>query len=139
MPAYFGHWVGTTNSAFKKEITDLKTLGLEFRAAITFRLGEEIARKSGLAVDIYEPGKISELYLSLAEAEIKSHPKVLIEKMNALDFMIFTFEDYEIALSNSIAPNRIIKVIPQGNEFGRILKQKKAAAHSMLGGRNWED
>ena len=43
MPAYFGHWVGAiNNSDFKKEITDLKTLGQEFREAITWRLGEEM-------------------------------------------------------------------------------------------------
>ena len=140
MPAYFGHWVGAiNNSDFKKEITDLKTLGQEFREAITWRLGEEIAGNLGLDKGIYEFGKINELYVRLAESEIKNHPKVLIEKMNSLDFMSFTFEDYQIVLSNSIAPDRIIKVIPQGNEFGRVLKRKKAAANNRLRGGSWED
>jgi hypothetical protein len=59
--------------------------------------------------------------------------------MNSLDFMAYTFEDYQIVLSNSIAPNRIIKVLPQGNEFGRVLKQKKAAAINRLRKGDWED
>jgi hypothetical protein len=133
MPAYFGHWVGATNNSdFKKEITDLKTLGKEFRDVIAWRLGEEIARNSSLDKGIYEFEKINELYLTLAENEIKNHPKVLIEKMNSLDFMSFAFEDYQIVLSNSITSDRIIKVIPQGNEFGRVLKPKKVAADNRL-------
>lgn len=140
MPAYFGHWIGATNkSDFKKEITDLKTLGLEFREVITWRLGEEIARNSGLDKGIYEFEKINELYMGLADTEIKNHPNVLIEKMNSLDFMSYAFEDYQVVLSNSIAPDRIIKVIPQGNEFGRILKQKKVAANNRFHEGRWED
>jgi hypothetical protein len=100
---------------------------------------EEIARNSGLDKGIYEFEKINELYLTLAETEIKNHPKVLIEKMNSLNFMSFAFEDYQIVLSNSITSDRIIKVIPQGNEFGRILKRKKAADNNRLHEGGWED
>jgi hypothetical protein len=67
MPAYFGSWIGATSkSDFEKEITDLKTLGHEFKEVITWRLGEEIARNSGLDKGIYDFGKINELYVTLA-------------------------------------------------------------------------
>ena len=39
--------------------------------------------------------------------------------------MTYTFEDYQIVLSQSIHPNRIIKIIPQGDEFGRVKRIKK--------------
>ena len=39
--------------------------------------------------------------------------------------MSFTFEDYQIVLSNSISSDRILKVLSQGNEFGKVLKQQK--------------
>jgi hypothetical protein len=90
-------------------------------------MGEEIARKSNLDHGIYDHEKITELYLSLAEKEITKRPKALTERMNSLSFMTFAFEDYQIVLSNSISSDRILKVIPQGNEFGRVLKRQKAA------------
>jgi hypothetical protein len=49
----------------------------------------------------------------------------LNEKLNDLDFMTFAFEDYQIVLTNSIPADRIIKLIPQGDEFGRVKRLKK--------------
>lgn len=45
--------------------------------------------------------------------------------MKNLNFMSYAFEDYQIVLSHSITPDRIIKILPQGDEFGRILKRRK--------------
>ncbi len=39
--------------------------------------------------------------------------------------MTHTLEDYQIVLSHSISPERIIKILPQGNEFGKVLRRKK--------------
>lgn len=125
MPAYFGHWIGATNrDDFKKEITSLKTLGAEFRQTILWRLGEEFAKKSNLDA-IYDHEKQSELFLKLAELEIQKSPKTLTEKTADLDFMTFALEDYQIVLTNSISSDRILKVLPQGNEFGRVTRMRK--------------
>ncbi len=132
MPAYFGSWVGaTTRDDFKKEISNLKILGIEFRQNILFRLGEEIAGRSNLGKEISNGYEKNKLYVDLAESEIKKSPGVLADKMNTLGFMTYVFEDYQIVLSQSIPPDRIIKVLPQGNEFGRVLKRQKATTIKM--------
>lgn len=126
MPAYFGHWIGATNrDNFHKEIIDLKTLGNEFRQTILWRLGEEIARKENLDNNIYDYEIRNELYMKLAELELEKSPKTLSEKMKDNDFMTFTLEDYQIVLTKSISSDRIIKVLPQGDEFGRTIRQRK--------------
>ncbi len=126
MPAYFGHWIGATNrDDFKKEITNLKTLGTEFRQTVLWRLGEELARKSNLGNDIYDHEKQTELFLKLAELEIQKSPKTLTEKTADIDFMTFALEDYQIVLTKSISSDRILKVLPQGDEFGRVTRLRK--------------
>jgi len=125
MPAYFGHWIGATSrDDFKKGITSLKELGAEFRQTILWRLGEELAKKSNLDA-IYNHEKQSELFLKLAELEIQKSPKALTEKTADLDFMTFALEDYQIVLTNSISSNRILKVLSQGDEFGRVTRLRK--------------
>jgi hypothetical protein len=126
LPAYFGNWIGATNKDnFKKEITDIKRLGVEFRDTILGRLGEELAKKLNVGSDIYDYEKQAKLFLKLAEQEIQQSPKTLTERFNELGFMMNALEDYQIVLSHSIAPDRIIRVIPQGDEFGRVTRLKK--------------
>ncbi len=126
LPAYFGHWIGATNNQkFKKEIDSLKKLGCEFKETLIWRLGEEIAEKENLGKDIFDYDKRKELYFSLAEKEIQKSPNLIVDKLNNLDFMTYTLEDYQIVLSNSIPANRIIKIIPQGDEFGKVTRLKK--------------
>lgn len=126
LPAYFGHWIGATNKDnFKKEITNLKELGKEFKNTIIWRLGEEIARSENINDNIFDYEKRTELYTKLVEKELEKNPNVLNEKLNNLDFMTYSLEDYQIVLSNSISADRIIKLIPQGDEFGRIKRIKK--------------
>ncbi|MCF6403064.1 hypothetical protein L3C95_09280 [Chitinophaga filiformis] len=116
LPASFRHWVGDRNL----NITDLKTLEAEYRQTVLWRIGEQIAADKSL-----EDWKHHEKFMPLAEAALKDDPGILQEHMRSFGFMGFTFEDYEIILSSAIPANRIIKVIPQGNEFGRVLKQQK--------------
>lgn len=126
LPAYFGHWIGATNrDIFKKEITTVKQLGAEFNETIIWRLGEMLAQQADLGYDIYDNEKRMELYLRLAEEEIAKSPKALINRLNDLNFMTFVLEDYQIVLTNSIPADRIVKVIPQGDEFGRVQRLKK--------------
>jgi hypothetical protein len=44
---------------------------------------------------------------------------------NDLGFMTFALEDYQVVLSHSIPVDRIVKIIPQGDEFGRVRRLKK--------------
>ncbi len=126
LPAYFGHYIGATNQDdFKKEITVLKTLGSEFRQSILLRLGEQIARKSNIDKDIFDYEKRTELYMKLALFEIEKSPKKLTKKMIDNDFMTLALENYQIVLTKSISSDRILKILPQGDEFGRIIRQKK--------------
>lgn len=123
MPAYFGHWIGaTTKTEFDKEIKSTKQLGDEFRQTILWRLGEEIARKNQLDKDIFDWEEREKLYLKLATENIEREPKNLL---NDKDLLSFTLEDYQIVLSNSIPAKRIMKIIPQGNEYGKILRKEK--------------
>ncbi|MDF2188536.1 hypothetical protein [Paraflavitalea sp. CAU 1676] len=126
LPAYFGHWIGATNrDIFKKEIKTVKQLGVEFKNNITWRLGEMLARQANLGNDIYDFDQRSELHLKLAEQEIAKSPKSLADKLNDLDFMTFALEDYQIVLTNSVPADRIVKLIPQGDEFGRVKRLKE--------------
>lgn len=128
-PAYFGHWIGTTNRhRFTKEITSLRQLGIEFRTAALQKLGQIIAWKDGLDRKIYDYDKQTELYLKLAEQELEQSSGSLVNQLADLDFMTLTLEDHQLVLSHSIPAKRIIKVIPQGDEFGRVLRSKKRTA-----------
>ncbi|MBS1752803.1 MAG: hypothetical protein IT212_10810 [Bacteroidia bacterium] len=126
LPAYFGHWIGATNrDTFKKEITTVKQLGKEFKETIIWRLGEMIAQQANLGTDIYDYEKRNELYFKLAEQEINKSPRALADKLNDLDFMTFALKDYQVVLTHSIPADRIVKLIPQGDEFGRVQRLKK--------------
>ena len=126
LPAYFGHWIGATNrDTFKKEITSVKQLGKEFRETITWRLGEILAQQANLGNGIYDHDKQTELYLRLAEQEIAKSSNALADKLNDLGFMTFALEDYQVVLTNSIPADRIIKLIPHGDEFGKVKRRRK--------------
>jgi hypothetical protein len=126
LPAYFRLWIGATNRHhFNKEITDLKTLSKQYREILLQLMGEEIARTNNLDTCVYDYETLNKLYSELAHKEISNNTTALTEKQNSVDFMSYTLEDYQIVLSQSISADRIIKILPQGNEFGRVLRQKK--------------
>jgi hypothetical protein len=120
-PAYFGHWIGsTTKEEFKKPIKSLNQLGKVFREEIIWRIGETISIANGITgYDSYKN------YQKVGEETIAGNAKEFIKYYNDLDFMNYTLEDYQIVLSNSIVAKRIISVIPQGNEFGKVLRIQK--------------
>ncbi|MBL0287599.1 MAG: hypothetical protein IPQ19_09370 [Bacteroidetes bacterium] len=63
--------------------------------------------------------------MRLALIEIEQTPKTLSDKMVDNDFMTFALEDYQIVLTKSISSKRILKILPQGEEFGRIIRLRK--------------
>ena len=126
MPAYFGYWMGaTTRDDFDKKITDIKKLTAEYRATVLSRLGEQIGSKINAGRGIFDGEKLWQIYDQLAETEIAKSPKALTDSFNNLGLMTHTLEDYQIVLSHSISPDRIIKILPQGNEFGKVLRRRK--------------
>lgn len=42
-----------------------------------------------------------------------------------LDFMTLALEDYQLVLTTSIPIDRIVKLIPQGDKFGRLQRLRK--------------
>jgi hypothetical protein len=126
MPAQFGHWVGaTTKDDYVKEIATVKQLGLLFRETMVFRLGEVIATDRNIGNDIVDSDTVNILFMHLGEEALQQSPNLLAEKRNDLGFMTHALEDYQISLSKSISPDRIIKVLPQGDEFGKVIRLKK--------------
>lgn len=126
LPAYFGIWIGATNrDDFAKKITTMKQLKEQFKHIITWRLGELLAQKADLEKDIVDHEKRTELYQNLVAQEIKNNPRIFISALNDLDFMRYTLDDYQIVLTHSIPADRIIKLIPQGTEFGRVKRLKE--------------
>lgn len=63
--------------------------------------------------------------IQVANSKIDSGIVTHAELRNDLDFMKYAFTDYQIVLSNSIAPNRIMKIISDRNEYGKILHKNK--------------
>jgi hypothetical protein len=69
---------------------------------------------------------ILEMYLEMAKAEIENNPVLFNESSNSDEFLEKTFSDWQIILTRAISPNRIIKIVSDRNEYGRVLyKQKK--------------
>lgn len=123
LPAYSGTWINaTTKDVFDKEITDIKTLEKEYRNIILWRMAEEIVHKE-CDTHIFENIKI--VYEALLQNNKQSYIKHFNECMKSCDFMEYTFEDYQIVLSSSVPASRIIKIIPQHRDFGKIIRLKK--------------
>jgi hypothetical protein len=67
-------------------------------------------------IDFYEIGR--EL--------IEKQPDVYKDALSDALFLEYILEDHQIVLSKSIAANRILKIIPPAEEFGRVIyKQNK--------------
>jgi len=122
LPAYFGHWIGTTSKdKFDKPILSLKHLKTEFRENLLFRAGAAYMEEKGFLTSV---GDFEKDFIKIAKTEIKDRKK-LKELISEVGLVLFTFEDYQIVLSNSIPASRIIKVISDGSETGRQRRRKK--------------
>lgn len=122
MPACFSHWIGhTTKDSFTKEIKSIKDLTKTFRETLVWRM-------AAITLHRKHPGRsitheeIDELSVRLLKADSTIS---LNRDLQSFDLRSFAFDDHQIVLSHSISSKRIIKVLPQGNEHGRILKRYK--------------
>jgi len=120
LPAYYGHFMGaTTKEKFEKPIKSLLELGQELQNTIIWRIGERTSWGTA-------ERKINEIdYLRLGREEIQKRPETYKETLKDAAFMGFILEDYQIVLTKSIEANRIIRVIPPNEEFGRVLYKNK--------------
>lgn len=127
-PVSFGSWVWRDfTKKIKFDIKNEKQLAQQFKETLLFRIGEAIAYNSPSCNEIHSKENVHELFLKMGEDAVAQDPKLWVDKLNDLDFMTYTFDDYEIILPNSIPAKRIIKVIPLRNEFGKVLKKQKMA------------
>ena len=120
LPAYFGHFMGaTTKDKFEKPIKTLVELGNEIQHTIIWRIGESTIRNTAdwLRNDID--------YIKLGREELSKRPDLYKETLTDTAFMEYILEDYQIVLTKSITANRIIRVVPPTEEFGRILYKNK--------------
>ncbi|HLP19184.1 MAG TPA: hypothetical protein VK174_02720 [Chitinophagales bacterium] len=122
MPACFSHWIGnTTKDSFTKEIKSIKELTNAFRETLVWRMAETtLHRKHPDRLITHED--IDKLSARLMKADSTIS---LNRELQSYDLRSFAFDDHQIVLSHSIPAKRIIKVLPQGNEHGRILKRYK--------------
>lgn len=119
-PVYFGHFAGaTTKDKFEKSIRTLHDLGNRIKDTIIWRIGERTLWDSAerLRNDID--------YLSVGREEILKNPNVYKETLADAAFMEYILEDYQIVLTNSVKADRIIRVIPPMEDFGRVLYKNK--------------
>lgn len=116
MPAYFGDWLGATNNdKFEKNIKSLKSLKLQYRANFLSKLGQSL-----LYYDKEYFKLTDEDFIAKAEIELKKESQKLSEILMDTEFLNWSMEHLQIVISNSIKPNRIIKVVGQGDKTGRI-------------------
>ncbi|NBD25409.1 hypothetical protein GT019_16120 [Paenibacillus sp. T1] len=119
LPAYFGHFMGaTTRDTFEKPINSLADLGKELQDTIIWRIGER---------SIWNTGEWRHDLdcLAIGREELQKRPGLYKETLTDAALMEYILEDNQIVLSQSIAANRIIRVIPPGEEFGRVLYKNK--------------
>lgn len=57
--------------------------------------------------------------------ELKKNPAAMNEYMKDIELMKYALEEIQMRLSGSIPASRIIKVIPFGDEHGRVLRKRK--------------
>lgn len=123
LPAYFGHYMGaTTKDPFEKPIKTLKELGEEIQHTIIWRIGENTIRNTAWPSNDFD-------YIKLGREELNKRPELYNETLTDAAFMEYIFEDCQIVLTKSIAANRIIRVIPPTEQFGRILHRNKKERH----------
>jgi hypothetical protein len=75
------------------------------------------------SIDEYEP--LIDVFIKTGRNELQQNPKLLKETLNDSEFLENAFSDWQIILSKSISPYRIIKIISNRDEYGKVLHKKK--------------
>ena len=122
LPAAFSHWL---HSAAEKPLTSIAQIQAEFESAILFRIGQ---RHFGYSLEADR--KHSDDYERVGKELVAQNPQLYIEALDGdPEFLRYIFEDYQLVLSRSIAPRRILRVLAGGNDYGRnIARQKRENA-----------
>lgn len=123
----------------EKPIETIGELGLKYRSLIALRLSqfltEDFSRQECSTMDLCgfkqlippEWGEEADQY---AEKLLTEAPRDVVQKLkNDSNFMTYVFENYQLVLSRSIAPQRILRVISAGNESGRTRVRKNKEKH----------
>lgn len=115
-PAYYGHFIGhTTGDRAEKPVKTLTELGIEIQNTIIWRIGERAIWND---TEIHSNDQD---FLQLGKEEMKKNPEIYKETLTDAVFMEYILEDCQIVLTKSINANRITRVIPPAEEFGRVL------------------
>jgi hypothetical protein len=123
LPAAFSDW---RHGPEDKPLNSIAQVKAEFESAIMFRFGAWYFDHSRLEASL----KPHDLDLPDHEArgrEIAAqNPERYLEALNGNPkFMENVFANYQIVLSRAISPDRILRVIPGGNDYGRNIARKK--------------
>jgi hypothetical protein len=121
LPASFGDWLSRKYGGLDKEITSIAQIEAELEKAILFRIGE---RQFGFTPD---GGYNHTLDMEkLGREMVTARPALYLETLNGdPGFLEYIFANYEIILSRSIAPSRIMHILSGGNDYGRNVMRKK--------------
>lgn len=122
LPATFSHWCG---GAFDKPLTTLNALTTAYRDTVLFRIGE---RAQGYTPQTLLHTPVESL-TAFARMLIDENPQLWTRTLTEdPQFLHYIFEDYQLVLSHSIAPQRILKVIsdryPSGSQIARHHKYR---------------
>jgi hypothetical protein len=121
MPAIFCHWAqdrdGTTPGFPIKTIDELKA---DIRKYFLWFVGFYWYKAKD---NVYVEPTYEEI-MERAYSVMKEDNKLFRSKLKSANDMDFIFEDTQIVLSRSIAPERIIKVLSGSGESGRIISRK---------------
>jgi hypothetical protein len=121
-PARFGH------CGARSVYSSLAELESAYRDTIMYHIAERFGGPvfDELYSDAKTPEEADELIRStfnqICEADPGVYNRVLANSPGSMEFI---FEDYEIVLSQSIAPGPIFKVIPGGGQSGRQIARKR--------------
>ena len=107
LPASFGHW---GHGAEEKPLTSLAQIAAAFDSAIFFRIGERY-----LGYDLETSIKYGHQYEQIGREMVARQPQLYREILrDDSEFLQYIFEDYQLVLSHSIAPKRILRVVCNG-------------------------
>jgi len=121
LPAYFGHWIGATSrDTFNKPILSVKELRDEYSDNLLFRVAERLVFEQ----EIPTTSELAYQLVEVAKQQIRGDEKAK-KLLHDLSIKTFALEDIQIVLSNSISPDRIVKVISDGTDTGRVRRRKK--------------
>lgn len=108
LPAAFGHWA---HDADIKPLTSLAQIEAEFENTILFRIGE---RHFDYSIEAHV--KYGHQFEQIGREIVARQPNLYREILHGdSEFLQYVFEDYQLVLSHSIAPKRIIQIVINGN------------------------